>query len=428
MPYLRNLMNILIKQVRVTDPSSPHNGQLTDIHIAGGKIVSIGKNLVAKGSKEINIKGLHVSPGWFDLFADFADPGFEFRETIETGIAAAANGGYTDVCVLPNTKPAIDQKSLIEYLQKKATGLPVTIRPIGAITKGVEGKELAEMYDMRQSGAVAFSDGKLPVQSAGILVKALQYIKSFDGVLIQVPDNKSISPNGLMNEGITSTQMGLPGRPAIAEEIAIAENIRLTAYSESKLHFTGVSTEASLKLIKEAKQKKLRISSSVTPYHLVFCDEDLTTYNTNLKVNPPLRGKKDRTALQKAIGDGSIDCIASHHIPQDKDHKIVEFEYAKNGIIGLETTYAAINSVLPEVSQERWVELLAINPRKVLGIEVPTITEGNVASLTFFKPDESWVYEKEMIKSRCQNSPFIGKTFKGKPIGIFNNNQLILNT
>ncbi|HOZ84304.1 MAG TPA: dihydroorotase [Niabella sp.] len=420
-------MNILIKQAKVVDPTSPYNGQISDIHLSNNRIVSIGKKLSVNNAKEINIKGLHVSPGWFDLFSDFADPGYEYRENLYTGVKAAIRGGYTDVCLIPNTRPVIDQKSFVEYLKNKAAGLAVNLHPMGAITKAVEGKELAEMYDMKQSGAIAFSDGVHPIQSAGLLVKALQYVKSFNGVLIQIPDNMSINPNGVMNEGITSTRMGLPGRPTIAEELAVVECINLTAYADSKIHLTGVSTDASLKQIKAARQKKINITSSVTPYHLVLCDENISTYDANLKVNPPLRGKKDQTALRKAVSEGLVDCIASHHIPQDKDNKVVEFEYAKNGMIGLETTYSIVNTAMPEVSQERWIELLAINPRKVMGLDVPTIAEGSLASLTLFSPDESWTLHENEIASLSHNSPFIGKTFKGKALGIINNNQLILN-
>lgn len=420
-------MNLVIKQARIVDPTSSHNGKVADIRITNGKIVSIGKNLSTKNIKEIVVKNIHISPGWVDLFADFADPGYEHRETLMSGAKAAAAGGFTDVCVIPNTKPVIDQKPVVEYIMQKAKGLPVSVWPLGSITRNAEGKDLAEMYDMKLSGAVAFTDGIHSVQSSGLLVKALQYIKSFNGVLIQVPDDKSIHSNGVMNEGITSTQMGLPGRPEIAEEIAVAGNIKLTEYAQSQFHLTGISTEASLKLIKEARQKKLHITCSVTPYHLYFCDEDLTTYNTYLKVNPPLRNKKDRKALQKAILDGTIDCIASHHIPQDKDHKMLEFEYAQYGMITLQTVYAVVNTILPQVSQQRWVELLSINPRKILGLEIPSIEEGNNASLTLFNPEEPWVFNKEAIASISQNSPFINTKFIGKPLGIFHNKQLVLN-
>jgi len=420
-------MNLIIKQAKIVDPTSSHHGKVVDIHISNGKIISIGKNLKAKGAREVALPQLHVSPGWVDIFADFADPGFEFRETISSGAKAAAAGGFTTVCVMPNTNPVVDQKAVVEYIIQKAKGLPVTVLPLGSITRNAEGKELAEMYDMKLSGAVAFTDGKNPVQSSGLLVKALQYIKSFNGVIIQVPDDRSINPHGVVNEGITSTQMGLPGRPDIAEEIAVAGNIKLAAYAESGLHFTGVSTEASLKLIKDAKQKKLDITCSVTPYHLVFCDEDITTYDTNLKVNPPLRNKKDRKALQKAVEEGLVDCIASHHIPQDKDHKIVEFEYAKNGMLSLQTVYAALNTTLPDVTQERWIELLAINPRKILNLDIPSIEEGNIASITLFNPQEEWVLDQGAVLSISKNTPFIGKAFKGKPLGIYHNNQLVLN-
>lgn len=420
-------MNLIIKQAKIVDPTSSHHRKVVDIHISNGRIISIGKNLKAKGAREVALPQLHVSPGWVDIFADFADPGFEFRETISSGAKAAAAGGFTTVCVMPNTNPVVDQKAVVEYIIQKAKGLPVTVLPLGSITRNAEGKELAEMYDMKLSGAVAFTDGKNPVQSSGLLVKALQYIKSFNGVIIQVPDDRSINPHGVVNEGITSTQMGLPGRPDIAEEIAVAGNIKLAAYAESGLHFTGVSTEASLKLIKDAKQKKLDITCSVTPYHLVFCDEDITTYDTNLKVNPPLRNKKDRKALQKAVGEGLVDCIASHHIPQDKDHKIVEFEYAKNGMLSLQTVYAALNTTLPDVTQERWIELLAINPRKILNLDIPSIEEGNIASITLFNPQEEWVLDQGAVLSISKNTPFIGKAFKGKPLGIYHNNQLVLN-
>jgi dihydroorotase len=420
-------MNILIKNAEIIDPTSSFNGQIVDILISKGTITSINKNLQIKAHEIIDVDGLCVSPGWMDIFSDFADPGFEFRETLESGAAAAAAGGFTDVCVIPNTRPTVDQKSIVEYILGKTNSLAVNIHPLGCVTRGAEGKELAEMYDMKLSGAAAFTDGKNPIQSAGVLLKALQYVKSFNGVVIQIPDDKSISPNGLMNEGITSTLMGLQGRPEISEEIQIARDIKLVEYAESQIHFTGVSTQHSVKLIQDAKARNIGVSCSATPYHLFFCDEDLKTYDTNLKVNPPMRHTKDRKALQKAVATGVIDCIASHHFPYETDSKMVEFEYAQNGMIGLQTAYSVVNTALHDISQQKLVALFAINPRKIFGLPIPSITEGAAATLTLFHPKQKWILQKENIKSLSANSPFIGKELLGKPFGIINNGQLIIN-
>ena len=419
-------MNLLIKNARVIDPNSPFNSQSADIFIENGTIKKIGKNLSGKADKEISIDGLCVSPGWVDMFANFADPGYEYKESIESGCMAAAAGGFTDVLVIPNTKPAIDAKSQVEYVVQKSRSLAVSVHPIGAVTKNAEGKELAEMYDMKTSGAIAFGDGLNCIQSAGLLVKALQYVKAFDGMIIQLPDDKSINAHGLMHEGIVSTQIGLPGKPSMAEELIVARDIKLARYAESKLHFTGVSSKKSLEYIDRGKKGGINLSCSVTPYHLYFTDEDLKEYDSNLKVNPPLRSAEDRDAIQKAIEDGTVDCIATHHLPHEADSKETEFEYAKNGMTGLETAYSVLKTSIPKISEEKAVSLLSTNPRKLLKLNAATIKENEKACLTLFCPDTDWVYEMKNIQSKSKNSPFIGKKLTGKVIGIINKDQVHL--
>ena len=419
-------MTVLIKQARIIDPSSSYNETTQDILVESGIIKNIGNLPDTTDRETFSGYDLHVSPGWVDIFANFSDPGYEFRETLESGSNAAAAGGFTDVFVIPNTKPVTDNKSQVEYLSRKSGSLAASIHPIGAVSKNTEGKDLAEMYDMRNSGAIAFSDGTNPVQSAGLLLKALQYVKAFDGVIIQIPDDKSVGANGLVHEGIMSTRLGLAGKPMMAEELLVARDIKLARYAESKLHFTGVTSPRSLDYIKRAKEAGLPVTCSVTPYHLFFTDEDLRDYDTNLKVYPPLRSVAEQSVLLKAVADGTIDCIATHHMPQDYDSKVLEFEYAKNGMTGLETCYPVLKTILPEISEKRWVELLSLNARKIFGLELPVINKNENACLTLYSPKGKTSMDTTDFYSRSVNTPFAGKELNGAVYGTLQQDKIFL--
>ena len=419
-------MKVLIQQVQIVDPSSPFHGKKQDILIDAGVIADIQPSITASADKVIKGNNLHISMGWVDVFANFADPGYEYKETLETGAAAAASGGYTDVFVIPNTKPVIDSKSQAEYISRRSGSLPATIHPIGAVSKGTEGKDLAEMYDMRASGAVAFSDGLNPVQSAGILLKALQYVKAFEGVIIQIPDDKSVGSNGLVHEGIISTQLGLPGKPMMSEELIIARDIKLARYTDSRIHFTGITSPKSIEYIRRGKDSGLQITCSVTPYHLFFSDEALVDYDTNLKVYPPLRSKIISEQLKQAVMDGTIDCIASHHLPHEYDSKILEFENAKFGMTGLETSYAVVQTLLPDLSAERIYALFGGNARRIFNLDPSVIEKGSLCNLTLFDMEFDWTYDLAKTVSKSRNSAFDGIPFKGKAIGIIAKGKLHL--
>jgi dihydroorotase len=418
-------MKVLIKNAIILSSSSPFHGKNKNIFIDNGIISKIDDELNIKADETIHVEGLYVSIGWMDCFANFCDPGEEYKETIQTGCKAAAAGGFTEVMLIPNTQPVVSNKSQVEYLVEKSKTLPVKIHPIGAITKNAEGKELSEMFDMFQSGAVAFSDGIHPVQSSGILQKALEYIVPINATIIQLPDDKNIGTFGLMNEGEISTRLGLQGKPALSEELMIARDIELVRYTNSKIHFTGISTKKSLDLINAAKKEGLNVTCSVTPYHLFFCDEDLMDYDTNLKVNPPLRTKKDRDALREGIKNGMIDFIASHHQPQDWDHKVCEFQYAKNGMETLESIFGAAGA--SGVSAETFVTMQTENIHSVFNLPVSTIAEGEKANLTLFVPNVEYVFEEKDILSKSRNNAFVNQKLKGKVIGIINKDQLFLN-
>jgi dihydroorotase len=416
-------MRILLKKARIIAPGQPLHGGVRDLLIEDGVITQISHNISEPADQLIAKDNLHISPGWMDIFANFGDPGYEFKEDLESGAQAAASGGFTDVMVIPNTSPPLESKAQIEYIISQSHPLPVNIHPIGAISRELAGKSLAEMYEMHRSGALAFSDGLHPVQSSGLLLKALQYVKAFGGTLIQIPDDTGISHHGLMHEGLWSTRLGMPGKPAIAEEILIRRDLELLRYTGSRLHFTGVSLEKSIDLIREAKAAGLAVSCSITPYHLSLTDDTLQEYDSNYKVNPPLREQKDITALRKAVKEGIIDCFATHHLPQEADSKQKEFEYAEDGMIGLESAFGILGNALPGVSIDHKINLLAINPRRLFDLPVPEIAEKAAANLTLFDPDLEWTFGESDIRSKSRNSPFLGKQLKGKVFGILHKNQ-----
>ena len=419
-------MTILLRQVKIADTNSPFNGLVKDILVQDQQIISITDQYKGKADQIIECKHTNICPGFVDPFVHFCDPGMENRENLQSGAAAASVGGFTTVFVIPNTNPVIDTKSQVTYIHQHAQELPIHILPLGAISKKIEGKDLAEMIDMHSNGAIAFTDGLHPVQSTLLFLKALQYVKAFDGVVIQMPIDKSLGSLGLMNEGILSTQLGLPGIPAIAEELMIHRDIELVKYTQSKLHITSVSTAKGIALIAAAKKEGLPISCSVTPYHLFFTEEDIKDYNTLLKVFPPLRSKEDQKALIKAVENGIVDCISSHHMPQDWDGKNIEFENAKAGMASIETSFSAVKQKIPSLSENKLAELFSINARQIFNLPSMTIEEGAAAEFTLFNTQACTCLSKEHSKSKSANSPFWDLTLQGKIMGSYVKGKLLL--
>lgn len=416
-------MVLLVKQATIIDPNSPFHGQQKDIHIQEGVIVAIGADLKVDGAKIIDQAGLHVSPGWFDLGLQIGDPGFEHREDIASVTKAAALGGYTAIAPFPNTDPVMDTKAALNYWRNQSQTNLVEILPIAAITTGCNGKDITEMIDMRHAGAVAFSDGSHSTQNNGMMMRALQYVRAFDGLVINRPFDESLAGGGHIHEGRMSTMLGMKGISNLAEDLMVARDVNLAKYTESKVHIHGISTAGSVKLIRQAKKEGIEVTCSVTPLNLFFQDEAVEDFNVNYKVLPPLRGETDRAALIEGIKDGTIDFIISNHIPVEEEHKKLEFAYADFGIIGLETCYALLNTYLADFSQEEMVALLAVNVRQVLGLPVPEIKEGEEANLTLFVPHYDWTFTAAAIGSKSSNTPFLNHPFRGKVLGIINRHK-----
>lgn len=422
------MTSILIKKATIVCPASPFHGKKRDILVQHGVIEKIAASIEQQAKKNIAViegKDVMVSTGWVDLFADFCDPGQEHKEDLQSGQVAAMAGGFTAVCLVPNTQPVVSGKSQVEYIKQKS-GL-VDLLPIGAVSKNCEGKDLAEMYDMKLSGAVAFSDGKQPLQHAGLLLKALQYVKTFNGLILQIPENTSIAPNGLMHEGELSTSLGMQGIPSIAETIQLQRDLELLRYTGSRLHVTGISTKQSVDLVRQAKKQGLQISCSVTPYHLLYTDQQLAGYHANFKVRPPLRSEADRLALIKGLQDGTIDCIASHHAPQDWDAKAIEFEYAKPGMNTLQVVLPMLLNVNNGWKAMDWIPFLTDRPRQLLGLGIPEINEGALANLTVFQPEARWTWNADSNQSKSSNSPLYGTELRGKVLAVINNKQMFTN-
>lgn len=416
-------MNLLLRKAKIIDVNSIFHNKVVDVEINNGIFSAIGEHLpLKKDFKEINLDHLQISNGWFDSSVSLGEPGFEDRETIQNGLNVAAKSGFTKIALQPNTFPIIDNQSQINFVKSKANGFATEIYPIGALTKNSEGKDLAELFDMKNAGAVAFGDYNKNMNNPNLLKIALQYVQDFDGLVVAFSQESNIKGNGVVNEGIVSTRLGLKGIPALAEELQIAQNLFVLEYTGGKLHIPTISTAKSAQLIREAKAKGLKVTCSVSVHHLVLTDEKLETFDTRYKVSPPLRTNEDRLELIKAVKDGTIDLITSDHNPIDIEHKKIEFDLAKNGTIGLESAFGALLTVLP-------IEIIIdkLTSANKLFLQKPdVIAIDSTANITLFTTEGNSIFTAENILSKSKNSAFLGLEMKGKVYGIYNNQKLVL--
>lgn len=414
-------MNLLLKNATILESQNAFHNQQVDIEITDGIISKIGKNLSTKeGYQIIEKENLHVSQGWLDTSVVFGEPGFETTETIENGLKVAAKSGFTSVFLHSNTNPAIDNQAVIQFVKNKAQNCVTNLQVVGSLTKNSEGTDLAELFDMKNAGAVAFGDYKKSMTNANLLKIAFQYVENFDGILFVQPMNKEIKGKGFVNEGEVSTKLGLKGIPAMAEEIEIERNIALLEYTNGKLHIPTITTKKSVELIAKAQAKGLQITCGVSVNNLVLNDEELVDFNSNTKIYPPLRTETDRKALVDGVLNNVISVITSDHCPVNIEQKQLEYDLADYGSIGLESAFGALQTVLPtEVIIEKFT-----SKKSYFNVENNTISEGNKADITLFNPTGDWTFTKENILSFSKNSIMIGKEMKGKVYGIITNNKI----
>ena len=416
---------ILIKSATIVDPQSAHHNTQKDILLENGKISKISDAIpTPPNCKVVAFDNLHVSRGWFDSSVCFGEPGYEERETIKNGLKTAALSGFAHIALNPNTNPVCDTKSNVTYLKNEASGAATNLYPIGNLTKGGASQDISEMYDLKNAGAIAFSDYQTPVSNANLLKIALQYAQHFDGLVCSFPNDSSIALNGIVNEEENSARLGLKGIPALAEELQISRDLFLLEYTGGKLHIPTISTKKSVALIREAKAKGLDVSCSVAAHNLVLPDKELHRFDSNTKVMPPLRTRFDCEALIAGVADGTIDMITSDHNPIDIEDKKLEYARAKYGTIGLESLFGALAS---KISMETLIKALTSNGFKRFGIISESIEEGNQASFTFFDPNLRYTFTEDSIVSTSKNSIFLNKKLEGKALGIYNNHQLVLN-
>ncbi|HHW30509.1 MAG TPA: dihydroorotase [Clostridiaceae bacterium] len=412
-------MALLIKNGHVIDPKSGLD-EVLDIMIENDKITEIGKDLTLTNGDLIDAEGKYVIPGLVDAHCHLRDPGFEYKEDIESGTASAAVGGFTSVACMPNTNPVIDNEAMVKYILNK--GIQdgyVNVYPIGAVTKGQKGEELAEIGELKFAGAVALSDDGHPIKSSSLMKKALQYASMFDITIISHCEDLDLAEEGVMNEGYQSTIMGLKGIPSAAEEIMVARDIILAEYTKVPIHIAHVSTELSVDLIRNAKRRGVKVTAETCPHYFTLTDEACEGFNTNAKVNPPLRTKKDVEAIIEGLRDGTIDIIATDHAPHHIDEKNVEFNLAANGIVGLETALPLAITYLVKpgiLSLNMLVEKMCLNPSRILGLNKGTIQVGKTADITIIDPNEEYIVEVKKFKSKSKNSPYNGYKLFGRVI------------
>ncbi|AGC78176.1 dihydroorotase [Nonlabens dokdonensis] len=414
---------ILLKNAIIVDASSPLNGKKRDLLIKNGKIEKIGVSIENEDAKIVERDNMHISIGWIDTSVSLGEPGFEERQTIQNGIKAAANGGFTTIMLNPNNQPNPQDQSGIKYLKNVTANQAVTILPVGSFTLNQKGEHLAELYDMQHAGAVSFYDYKKEVTNANLLKVGLQYTSSFQGVVQSFPQNKDIAGKGMVNEDVTTTNLGLKSMPSLAEELQIARDLRIASYTKGRLHIPTVSTSEGLKLIKKYKETAQNVSCSVSIHHLTMSSNELESFDANFKVQPPFRDEKEVKQLQRHLNSGVIDVVTSDHTPLTIEHKDLEFDRASAGTIGLESAFGALNNL---IDTQKTVELLT-NGYEVFNQKRPIIEEGELANLTLFEPGTSYTFEKKHIVSTSKNSAFIGKPMKGRVIGIVNNKKAIWN-
>lgn len=424
--------DLLIKNVKPVS-SSHDGGKQVDIRIRSGNITEIGQDLEVKGNEKVHdAGGSYVSPGWMDMHVHFREPGYEHKETIETGCRAAAFGGFTEVACMPNTNPPIHARDVVEFIKKKSERLPVNVHPIGCVSKERKGESIAEMADMQEGGAVAFSDDGDPVYNSELMRVALEYSSMLGMPIINHEEDLKLSRPGHMHEGKVSTRLGLEGTPGIAEEVMIARDILLAEFTGGHVHVAHISTAKAVDLVRRAKAEGIHVTTEVCTHHFDLTDEEIERQNfdTNYKMHPPLRTQEDVEAMIEGLADGTIDAICTDHAPHAIEEKEVEFIYAPNGIIGLETAWGVTGRRLLKPGKMKLREVLAKlidNPRNILNLDIPKIEEGTPANLTLFNTDREWIFEQKHIKSKSKNSPYVGSQMVGKAEAIYNNGQFVIN-